>query len=261
MKFAVSTGRNNSPDLPRRAREWAAELSLPYIPRAKEPVAEILAAHGLDGIILATVRGPELHSSGGRLFFHQGMSRLRIENIRKGRGDRLIEAMALTPGLSVLDCTLGLAADAAVASWVTGGAGTVVGLEATEPLAFVVAAGLKNYESKDRELTDALRRVRVVAADAAAYLAAAWDKSFDIVYLDPMFAHPLPDSCNMLPLRPLAARLSLDERLLNEAARVARRRVVLKTAGAFAPPAGYPFYAAAGGKYSRVKYLALETEA
>ena len=74
----------------------------------------------------------------------------------------------------------------------------------------------------------ALRRIRAVRADHAAYLAAMPDKSVDIVYFDPMFRLPIAESSGLEPLRNVANPAALSEAAVREARRVARRIVVLK---------------------------------
>lgn len=261
MDFAVTVGKGKAPDLTEKAREWSEELGLPFIGREKGTLAEFIARRGLAGALVATANGPELYSSGGRLFFHPGMSALRIENLRAGAGDRMANAMGLEKGMSVLDCTLGLAADACVASWAVGRAGVVVGVEAVKPVAFVIKKGLACYPTADTELQAAMRRIRVVFSDSFTYLKKAADKSFDIVYFDPMFVHVLEKSCNMKPLRPVAHARKVDDALLAEAKRVARSKVVIKTLGKSGDLPNSAHLFTGDGRYSKLKYAVLKTDA
>ena len=54
--------------------------------------------------------------------------------------------------MRVLDCTMGLASDAVVASFITGRTGTVCAVEASPLLHFVVSEGLQNYQAEDVDL-------------------------------------------------------------------------------------------------------------
>ncbi|MDR3349468.1 MAG: class I SAM-dependent methyltransferase [Acidaminococcales bacterium] len=258
MNFAVTVGKNGAPGLTGKARAWSEELGLPFIGRDKGTLDEFITRGGFDGALVATAKGPELYSAGGRLFFHPGMSVRRIGNLCAGAGDRMVRAMGLKRGMSVLDCTLGLAADACVASWAVGREGLVVGVEAVKPVAFVIREGLSNYRADNEELTAAMRRIRVVFSDALAYLKKAADNSFDIVYFDPMFERILEKSHNMEPLRPVAHALKLDGALLAEAQRVAAGKVVIKT---IEPGKHFPWLLArltGDGRYSKLKYAVLE---
>ncbi|MDR2006333.1 MAG: class I SAM-dependent methyltransferase [Acidaminococcales bacterium] len=258
MDFAVTVGKNESPGLTGKARAWSEELGLPFIGRDKGTLDEFIARGGFAGALVATANGPELHSAGGRLFFHPGMSVRRIENLRAGAGDRMVNAMGLKKSMSVLDCTLGLAADACVASWAVGREGLVVGVEAVKPVAFVIREGLANYRAGDGELTEAMRRIRVVSSDALAYLKKAADKSFDIVYFDPMFERVLEKSHNMKPLRPVAQALKLDDALLAEAKRVAAHKVVIKILETGECLPRFLDCLTGDGRYSKLKYAVLE---
>jgi hypothetical protein len=260
MEFAVTVGKNGAPGLIGSARAWSAELGLPFVGRDKGTLAEFIARNNLGGALVATANGPELYSAGGRLFFHPGMSARRLENLRAGRGDRMLKAMNLKKGMAVLDCTLGLAADACVAAWAVGAAGLVVGVEAVKPVAFVIREGLASYRAADEELAAAMRRVRVVFSDALSYLEKAPDKSFDIIYFDPMFGRVLARSGNMKPLRAVAHAGALDEKLLCAAKRVARERVVIKILKDEKTSLPFSRFFTGDGRYSKLKYAVLEAD-
>ena len=48
------------------------------------------------------------------------MAVLRVQRLKKHESDHFSAALALKPGMRVLDCTMGLASDAVVASFITG---------------------------------------------------------------------------------------------------------------------------------------------
>ena len=156
------------------------------------------------------------------------MARTRLHNIRDGRGDPMITAMALGPGDSVLDCTLGRAADAIVAAHVVGDTGRIVGLEVVPVIAQLTIAGVAEYEDQSPIVTAAMRRIDAHQASYAEYLPTCPDDAFDIVYFDPIFDQPLLLSEAMAPLRAVADHSPLPPEMLTEAVRVARRRVVIK---------------------------------
>src|SRR5512138_2034020 len=113
----------------------------------------------------------------------------RARERRRGGGDAttrdtFLEAAGIEDGDAVLDCTLGLGADALVAAVAAGPRGRVVGVEASPALAAWVGEGLRRLDD------EAAARIEVRAADHAALLAALPDRSFDVVVFDPMFRHP-----------------------------------------------------------------------
>jgi hypothetical protein len=166
----------------------------------------------------------------------------------------MVDAMELGAGDSVLDCTLGRASDAIVASFVAGPAGQVVGLEIIPVIAEVTRHGLQTYESGRAELDAAMRRIEVHRADHRTYLSDVRAGAFDVVYFDPVFTTAVMESDAMVPLRALADKGTVTPETLVEARRVARRRVVVKNI------AGSPLWAElgivhfVGGSGSRVEY-------
>ncbi len=258
MRLAVTVGKNGHPGLLSLAGEWAEQLGLPLIERERGTLEELLKEENLCGLIIATAHGPRAYSAGGSLFFHPGMSALRIRNIREGKGDRMVEAMQLQEGMSVLDCTLGLAADACTAAFAVGAGGRVVGLEASMPVAFVIKHGLERYRSEDVDAAAAAQRIEVISSRAEDYFAALPDDCFDIVYFDPMFSNAIKGSSAMNPLRPLAFAGELSESALLQAKRVARQRVVLKSGKYDRLPLENEWQTAPGGKYSSIKYSVIE---
>ena len=144
---------------------------------------------------------------------------------------------------------LGLAADAAISSYAVGEDGTVVGLEASPLLYFAVSYGLKNYVAEDADLTAALRRIQPVQALAEDYLT---QDSFDVVYFDPMFRHPVNGAKGMEALRPLSYEEALSAETLQLALRVAPRVVIKERSEYILREYGCEEFI--GGKYSRIKY-------
>lgn len=253
MLFAVTTGLNGSPDLPALAKKWALQLNVPYLSRpAKGTLESLLLENNLDALIVATNKGPQVISSEGTLFFHPGMAALRLKEIISGGKDNFAEALELAPGKKVLDCTMGLAGDAAIASYICGVSGRVVALEASVPIWFVVTNGLRSYQTKDENLMTALHRIETVQATASEYLKKLPDDSFDIVYFDPMFRHPVSGSSNMLPLRPVAFTGQLEKSVIEEALRVAPLVVVKERSINLLEKLG--IFEVRGGRYSRIKY-------
>lgn len=221
--MVVTTSRKARPDEVEYARSIAARLKLPFAPREGA-----IADFGARAVLVVTRERLIVETAAGRLFFHPGMARPRIRSIERGEPDVMVEAMKLGPGDTVLDCTLGLGADAIVSSFVVGERGRVVGVEAMPMLAEVVRTGLKKYDPQHNGIRDAMRRIHVVAADHGDYLSGLPDGSFDIVYFDPLFREPVQESVHMRPWRELGVAKPLTRSIIEEACRVARRRVVIK---------------------------------
>lgn len=228
----VTTSRHARPEETEVAQALAAELGVPFEPRVQaldgwlgsgqyEAVLVVNREH-LALWVGRPGRRPE------RLFFHPSTSVQRVKALLQGGSDPMIAAMGLEPGMSVLDGTLGVGSDAIVASFVAGPHGKVVGLESVRELAVLTRWGMARYQGPTHAVEEAMRRIQVIHADHASYLAQAEKKSFDVVYLDPMFRDPVAQSAAIAPWRLLADPRPVTPEVIAEARRVARRRVVLK---------------------------------
>jgi hypothetical protein len=229
----------------------AREVGAVVAPRLERPLASVLAEFGARFALVVQKRG--LVASDGRdsVFFHPGMAHVRIKQMAAGETDRMVEAMGLRPGMTVLDCTLGLGSDAVVAAHAVGPEGRVTGLEAVGPLAVLVRRGLAGYPGR---LGAAMGRVDVVAADHGAVLPRLPAGSYDVVYFDPMFRRPVFHSPGIAPLRGLALGAPLARESVVEALRVARFRVVLKERRGSPEFGRLGFTVVEGGRYSLVAF-------
>ncbi|MGB8929791.1 MAG: class I SAM-dependent methyltransferase, partial [Anaeromyxobacteraceae bacterium] len=132
------------------------------------------------------------------------------------------EVSGIRPGDAVLDCTLGLGADALVAAVAAGAAGRVVGIEGSVPLAAWVGEGLA------RSPLPGANRIEVWAGDHAALLESLPERSFDVVCFDPMFRHARAEPGGFDVVRALADARPLSREAVELARRVARRWVLVK---------------------------------
>lgn len=254
----ATTGRKTSAASIALAEETAARLNIPYIERGRAAISELKAEYGVDFVLVAKKGLLTLDTPAGELFFHPNMAHLRLKNLRFGDGDRMVEALGLTEGMSVLDCTLGFGADAIVAAAAVGAGGRVVGVEVSPLIEAVVHYGLANYTGDTVSVTAPMRRITTVCADALDYLRAQPDDSFDAIYFDPMFRHPFMESASLTPLRTVADGRALTAEYIAEACRVARRRVVMKETSLSTEFARLGFDKITGGKYSKVHYGVIE---
>jgi len=260
----VTTSRHPKEPEIARANALAREWGLVYLPRKERSLAEMEeAARALgipDGaVVVVEADGLVLHARGTSLRYHPGMGLSRLRRIMAGdAGDWMLQAMGLREGDSVLDATMGLASDLLVASFAVGEKGRAVGVESEALIALIVKEGLASYPHPEPRVVAAMRRIEVVHASYQEYLATLPDKSFDVVYFDPMFREPVLESDQMAPLRALANPMPLDPRGFEEALRVARRRVVVKDRRDGPHATSGRFDRVVGGSKSRIAYCVKE---
>lgn len=188
------------------------------------------------------------------------MGKNRVSRLRKGQSDPMVDAMGLQEGMEVLDCTLGLGADALVISFVVGREGRIMGVESSPLTTAIVRWGIKKYSKGPVWLKEALDRIEMTCADHLDLLKTQPDKSFDIVYFDPMFRHPIGTSQPISPLRRLANHQPLSLEALAEAVRVSRKRVVVKERRDSAEFERLGFKHLVIGKHSEIAYGIINIE-
>jgi 16S rRNA (guanine1516-N2)-methyltransferase len=227
VRLAVTTPLRPSPAEEAEARAAAGRHGLPYARRGNRPAAEVARAAGADALLVLSPRGAILAAGGSERRWAAGMGTLRARRLRRGADDPterdpFLEAAGLREGDLVLDCTVGLGADALVAAAAVGARGRVVGIEASAALAAWVAEGLRRLPD------EAARRIEIRAGDHAAALAALPERSFDVVLFDPMFRHARAGPAGFDLVRRLADPRPLSPAALARARLVARRWVVVK---------------------------------
>lgn len=207
------------------ARALAAEFDLPFATRDGRSIAHHARMTGRPGALVVKDTAIHLVHGDRRYGFHPNLAARRIAG-RGRQGDHYIRVAGILAGDHVLDCTCGMGADAISAADTVGPSGRVVALEASPILARIVARGLA-HDSRTPRLTAAMRRVEVIAAEADTFLAAQPTDSFDVVALDPMFAWPQAGAHGLDLVRLFASDWTPDADTIAQAARVARRAVVM----------------------------------
>ena len=255
----ITTGRKSQIESITLAKKIAIKLKIPFVDRKNLPINELAELYNVTNVLVAKKNSLHLISSGNEIFFHPSLSHLRIKNLINGEGDRMVEAMSLTRGMKVLDCTLGLGSDAIVESFVTGDEGNITAIEINPYLTAIVDYGLQTFIDERNEVTEAMRRIHVVNADYLDFLKSAATNSFDVVYFDPMFRHALERSCSLKPLREIVDHSAVSLNAINEACRVAKFKVVLKENAKSLEFERLGFKNIYGGKYSPIKYGIIET--
>lgn len=227
MKLVVTTTQSKA-GVNNYLAEFLDATNLKYVERQGLSIEQIQQKYNSDGVMVWHQEGPVLYIEKQKFYFHPSMAKNRISFYRQFNTiDPYIRACNLTGTDKILDCTLGLGADAIVASYFNPD-GQIIGLESSSPIAWVVKWGMKLYKSKMSWLDEAIKRIQIINDNHLAYLKTLPDDFFDIVYFDPMFRKPLLKSTAISPLRLLANHEPLTAESINEASRVARKRVIVK---------------------------------
>jgi 16S rRNA (guanine1516-N2)-methyltransferase len=256
--IAVTTALRNDDKLFQQALEISRDLEVPLIKRNGSSLEELRREGGFQGILVSGNSRLIFAYPGGEFFYHPGLSKLRIKEIIHGRKDKMIEAMNLEKGDSVLDCTLGIGSDALVASFFSVD-GEIIGLESSPVLSLIVKKGMESYQDeKDSTLINSMRRIKILNEDHYSYLQKLPDNSVDIVYFDPMFRVPGKNSPSILAFKPLSNKDALSCETINEAIRVAKKRVVVKESANSNEFRRLGARKISGSKYSPIAYGIIE---
>lgn len=256
----VTTSANPNGLQIQEALSLAACLGCSYESRDEKPLEWFFASFPDYWIVIVERDQWVAKQPKAEFFFHPAMSVLRIKGIIKGKKDLMAEAMDLRRNDSVLDCTLGIGADAIVASFIVGSQGKVVGIESNPVIAAMLRNGLaRDYPRVPPEVLSAMNRIQVIAGDHGGVLQNMPANSYDVLYFDPMFQKTNPASSGISALKPLADMRHLTLNSVQEAVRVARRRVVIKQNRGFKEWNLLGIQNIIGGKYSSVEYGILET--
>ena len=242
MLTIVSTKKKPSLEDIKRAKEISKALNLPYFKRGKltieklfKKVKEIFKTDKVRLLLVENLNLKLITPNKKELFFHPGLLKIRFLNILKkekqnidSNDDLFYKVLDLKEGDLVLDCNLGLCQDALLCAYKT--KNTVIGLEIDKVIALVVRDGLKkyNFTGKMKIFNKLKENLYTVCIDNKKYLETAKDNSFDVVYFSPMFINPKWECSQMMPLREIAIKSFPDKETLENAKRVARKRVVIK---------------------------------
>jgi ubiquinone/menaquinone biosynthesis C-methylase UbiE len=225
----ITTAGRSSSVLVSKAKMLSISFGAPYKDRngvsveaLKQKYQDDIVVVGKDRIFLSPLDGD------AKLFFHPNLAMIRAKRIIKGEEEPFIQATKLKEGMTVLDCTLGLASDGIIASMAVGANGYVTGIEGNQLLYFLAKEGLASFSSGIKDFDEAMRRIEVISGDHYAYLLQAETDSIDVVYFDPMFHSAVDTSNGINSIRGQAVTTDITTDVIAEAKRVARRRVVLK---------------------------------
>lgn len=224
--IVVTTSHGAKQEVRDKAKHYALEQGLQYIPRRKIGELDTLSSKNYI-YVFSQERTLSIFHKGAELFFHPSVAKIRMLNLCKGQPDHLIDSLSLDHDSDVLDTTLGLGTEALLIAAFTK-KGTVTALEQSEHISEAVRFGLREYRFREVWMADAASRIEVLNRSFKDYLQEAPDKSFDVVYCDPMFERPKAKSSSINALRPFASHELPAENDIVQMIRVAAQRVVFK---------------------------------
>ncbi|QRG65398.1 class I SAM-dependent methyltransferase [Brevibacillus choshinensis] len=225
----ITTGLDPCMETLDHATNLAKRFGLKVTLRGDLSLNELRRRHGEEEVLVVSALGARLEVPGKKpFFFHPNTSAFRIKRLMRGDTDTMLVACQIQPGDHVLDATMGLGADSIVFAHATGVDGHVVGVESEPILAILVEDGFRHWSSDDPALEAAMRRVEVRCGNHLEVLKGLPNRSFDVVYFDPMFEMTVQSSNGIAGVREYANPEALQEEAVTEALRVAKKRVVLK---------------------------------
>ncbi len=222
----VTTAHKASVIMEENAVKLAEELGTIYIPRRQ--FREYIRKNTVDFYYVVEDKRLVIRCNDERLFFHPSLAKVRRKNIKMGQRDYLLEALELKGNERILDGTLGLASEAILIADSLNDEGSIIGLEGSKHIYTIVKWGMERYEGEEW-IVIALKRISIHNTLFLKFASSQPDDSFDIVYLDPMFEHPNMASSSMNPMRAFAIYDGITSRDIEEAKRIAKKKVVIKS--------------------------------
>lgn len=227
MRVAVTTSAKLSDEGREYAKTFSEQTGYPYVERGTGSLHKWFKQY--DVLYIWTSHGWEAQSrEGHRYAYHPGTAMFRYKRLKQGELEPFLAAANLQTGDSFLDTTLGFGADCLMASVTVGITGKVVGVEKSQVLSFLFQQSQQLADLRLSELTEALKRIQCVEQDAIDYLKSQQDRSFDVVYIDPMFEETIEEATNFQTHKVFATKDILTKDWVEEALRVAKKRVVVK---------------------------------
>lgn len=217
--FVVTTNVKVNDKLIEKAEKIAEKFHVPYVTRQKMTINDLIIKFS-NVLIVYSNELVYVNEKKEKLFFHLDTAMVRIKN----NNEPLIELIE-EKNQKVLDITMGLARDSVVLSYF---GHNITALESNEIIHYIVATGLKNYDTKNEAVNDAMRRITTYNVDNLQFLKNSLDNEYDVIYLDPMFNRKIKGSDNLSPIENLANRSVLTDELFAEIRRVAKKKIIIK---------------------------------
>lgn len=223
----ISTSYKVNKSILNKAQELSSKYSLTFVPREKHTLKQLFERYQCP-VIIVTGTHIRYHSQDSEVYFHPNLAQVRSKRIADGQTDALIEISQLKPGMSLLDCTLGLGADSLIASQVVGNSGRLVATESNFVMYLITSEGLKYYPFENPILCEASKRIEMHHQNAFDFLKKQDENSFDVVYFDPMFDSDIKETTPFNHVRRIADYYPLNHETIAEAKRVAKQCVIMK---------------------------------
>ena len=217
----VVPSRKANPEAVALAEDIAGFLDWTYEPYGGS-IAQARKRNDVEFSIVVSKKCVRLTWEDGEFEYHPGMAIYRIGN---DRPSPFIAALRPRWGERTLDTTLGFGRDAMQIADRT--EARVVGFERNAVMALLTHLGLKKLQGT-RRFRKVCPRVSVSRGDGFRYMKSCARGQYDLVLLDPMFPKPVKGSRDMEVLHKLVDAEDFDHEVLRDAARVARRRAVLR---------------------------------
>ena len=226
----ITTAKNKSDYLIKKALSLSLKYDIKYHARYGVSLQYLLETVDPQIFVVNKMRGLSYYERDEvEVFYHPNMAAHRITNLKRDLPDSMAAACKLESGMSFFDGTLGLGADSLAASYVVGGSGAVTAVEKSFPIYMLVEEGLKFYAEQNPEWISISERINIKNADNLDFMRQCKEQSFDVVYLDFMFNYPVTKAIGIQGIRNIASYDTLTQEHINEALRITRGRVVVKT--------------------------------
>ncbi|MBO8140193.1 MAG: class I SAM-dependent methyltransferase [Thermosipho sp. (in: Bacteria)] len=225
MKYVVTTSYHPTKEMVELAKKLAKEYNVRYINRRhlseKLKKKEIDFYYVVDKDLMLSIKW-----GNNEFFFHQGIAKIRMENVNHGEKDYLIESIKPSMDSIVYDATCGLASEALLLAYFSK---KVIATEGSVHVYRIVKWGLERYTSNVEWINEAKNKIELIHANYKEYIRKINDNFFESVYCDPMFENPIYQSNSINPLRNFAVYENLNIDDIEEMIRIAKKRVVIKT--------------------------------
>ncbi|MDK2885835.1 MAG: hypothetical protein PWP54_393 [Thermosipho sp. (in: thermotogales)] len=225
MRYVVTTSYRPTKEMVELAKKLAREYNVSYVNRRhlseKLKNKKIDFYYVVDKNLMLSIKW-----GNNEFFFHQGIAKIRMENIKHGEKDYLIESVKPTEETVVYDATCGLASEALLLAHFSK---KVIATEGSIHIYRVVKWGLERYNSNEDWINKAKKKIELIFANYKEYIRQVEDNFFDRVYCDPMFENPIYQSNSLNPLRNFAVYENLNIGDIEQMLRITKERVVIKT--------------------------------
>jgi 16S rRNA (guanine1516-N2)-methyltransferase len=225
----ITTSYSPSAELLNETQWWGEKWGIRFVDRNQHSISKLMKLYRVSIVFTFSSKETKAHLQDGNTHsYHPSIAMIRAKQYFRGENDTLLQISQVTEGDRVLDCTAGLGTDSILYSCAVGEQGLVTAIESEFVPAFLLTAGLKRTDTEIDRMNVAMKSIEVVHDDHLSFLRQLPDRSYDIVYFDPMFRQPIHSSSAISSIRSMVNPHPIRAEAVNEAVRVANKRVVLK---------------------------------